>query len=154
MRDKGAVLAFMKKAMKRHGSLEVITDGLRSYGAAMTELGSREKQEVGRCASNHVENSYLPFRRRERARFRYRQMKALQKFASVHASVHDHFNLDCHLVDTQTYKERRSAALPSVKRSRARRTSSKICVHRAESASRCNDSTLCRSSWNAGAACN
>lgn len=49
MRDRGAALAFMKKAMNRHGSLEVITtDGLRSYGAAMTELGSREKQEVGR----------------------------------------------------------------------------------------------------------
>lgn len=49
MRDKGAALAFMKKAMKRHGSLEVITtNGLRSYGAAITELGSREKEEVGR----------------------------------------------------------------------------------------------------------
>jgi len=36
-RDKGAALAFMKKAMKRHGSPEAITTGgLRSYGAAMT----------------------------------------------------------------------------------------------------------------------
>ena len=49
MRDKGAALAFIKKAMKRHGSLKVITtDGLCSYGAAMTELGSCEKEEVGR----------------------------------------------------------------------------------------------------------
>ena len=38
-------------------------------------------------------------------------MKTLQKFASVHANVHDHFNQDRHLVDRQTYKQRRSAAL-------------------------------------------
>ena len=42
---------------------------------------------------------------------RFRQMKSLQKFASVHANVHNHFNLDRHLMDRQTYKARRSAAL-------------------------------------------
>ena len=109
-RDKGAALAFMKKAMKRHGSPEVITtDGLRSYGAAMTELGNRDRQEVGRWANNRVENSPLPFRRRELAMLRFRQMKTLQKSASVHANIHNHFNLDHPLVDHQTYKERRSA---------------------------------------------
>ncbi|MHC9419745.1 IS6 family transposase [Sphingomonas citri] len=114
-RDKKAALAFMKKALKRHGSPEAITtDGLRSYGAALTELGSREKQEVGRWANNRVENSHLPFRRRERAMLRFRQMRTLQKFASVHANVHNHFNHfnhERHLVDRQTYKQRRSAAL-------------------------------------------
>ncbi|MDX3899288.1 MAG: hypothetical protein QHC40_02020 [Sphingobium sp.] len=41
----------MKKALKRHGSPEAITtDGLRSYSAAMNDLGNREKQEVGRWA--------------------------------------------------------------------------------------------------------
>jgi putative transposase len=111
-RDKDAALRFMKKALKRHGSPEVITtDGLRSYCAAMKELGNAEKQEVGRWANNRVENSHLPFRRRERAMLRFRRMKTLQKFASVHANVHNHFNLERHLVDRQTYKERRSAAL-------------------------------------------
>ncbi len=38
-------------------------------------------------------------------------MKSLQKFASVHANVHNHFNLDRHLIDKTTYKTRRSAAL-------------------------------------------
>ena len=48
-RDKGAALTFIKEALKRHGSPEAITtDGLRSYNAAMTELGNTEKQEVGR----------------------------------------------------------------------------------------------------------
>jgi len=111
-RDKGAALTFMKKALKRHGSPEAITtDGLRSYKAAMKELGNARKQEVGRWANNRVENSHLPFRRRERAMLRFRQMKSLQKFASVHDSLHNHFNLERHLVDRQTYKQRRSAAL-------------------------------------------
>jgi putative transposase len=42
---------------------------------------------------------------------RFRQMKSLQKFASLHANVHNHFNLERLLVDRQTFKERRSAAL-------------------------------------------
>ena len=111
-RDKGAALTFMKKALKRHGSPQAITtDGLRSYGAAMRELGNPDKQEIGRWANNRVENSHLPFRRRERAMLRFRQMRTLQKFASVHANVHNHFNHERHLIDRQTYRERRSAAL-------------------------------------------
>ena len=38
-------------------------------------------------------------------------MRTLQKFASVHANVLNHFNHERHLVDRQTYKQRRSAAL-------------------------------------------
>src|SRR6195952_4476534 len=111
-RDKAAALKFIKKAMKRHGSPEVITtDGLRSYKAAMNEIGNAEKQEVGRWANNRVENSHLPFRRRGRAMLRFRQMKTLQKFASVHATVHNHFSLERPLVARETYKLRRSAAL-------------------------------------------
>ena len=107
----------MKKALKRHGSPEAITtDGLRSYGAAMAELGNAHKQEVGRWANNRVENSHQPFRRRERAMLRFRQMKSLQKFASVHANVHNHFNLERHLVDRKTFKERRTAALANWRR--------------------------------------
>ena len=41
----------------------------------------------------------------------FRQMKTLQKFASVHANIHNHFSLERHLVDRQTYKQLRSAAL-------------------------------------------
>ena len=77
----------------------------------MKVLGNTAKQEVGRWANNRVENSHLPFRRRERAMVRFRQMKSLQKFASVHANVHNHFNQERQLVDRQTFKERRSAAL-------------------------------------------
>jgi putative transposase len=111
-RDKAAALRFIKKAMKRHGAAEVITtDGLRSYKAAMTEIGNADKQEVGHWANNRVENSHQPFGRRERAMLRFRQMKTLQKFSSVHAAFHNHFNQDRHLISRDHYKARRSAAL-------------------------------------------
>ncbi len=110
-RDKVAALKFMKKLMKRHGTArKITTDGLRSYKAAMNELGNADKQVVGRYANNRVENSHLPFRRRERAMNRFRRMKTLQKFSSVHASVHNLFSQERHLIDRQTYKERRSEA--------------------------------------------
>jgi putative transposase len=111
-RDKSAALAFMKKALKRHGRAETfVTDGLKSYPAAMKELGNLDRREMGRWLNNRAENSHLPFRRRERAMQRFRRMKTLQKFASVHASFHNHFNSERHLVDRETYKARRSAAL-------------------------------------------
>jgi putative transposase len=111
-RDKSAALTFMKKAQKRHGKPEaIVTDGLRSYPAAMRELGNIVRREKGRWMNNRVENSHLPFRRRERAMLRFRQMKTLQEFASVHASLHNHFSQERHLIDRQTYRERRSAAL-------------------------------------------
>jgi putative transposase len=111
-RDKSAALAFIKRALKRHGKAEVIvTDGLKSYPAAMHDLGNLDRREMGRWKNNRAENSHLPFRRRERAMLRFRQMKTLQKFVSVHASFHNHFNSERHLVDRQTYKIRRLAAL-------------------------------------------
>ena len=111
-RDKVAALAFLKKALKRHGRAEtIVTDGLRSYPAAMRELGNGDRREMGRWINNRVENSHLPFRRRERAMLRFRRMKSLQKFASVHASLHNHFNSERHLLDRETYKARRSVAL-------------------------------------------
>ncbi len=102
--DKAAALAFMKEALTRHSSPDVITtDGLRSDRAAMDDLGNAEKQEMGRWANNRVENSHLPFRRRERAMQRFRQMKTPQKFASVHANVRNHLGLERHLsIDRRT----------------------------------------------------
>ena len=111
-RDKKAALRFMRKALERHGSPnEITTDGLTSYKAAMRELGNTDQQEAGRWANNRAENSHLPFRRRECAMLRFRRMRSLQKFASVHANVHNHFNSQRHLVDRETYKTSRSAAL-------------------------------------------
>jgi putative transposase len=112
-RDKAAALTFMKKMLKRTGCSPdaITTDGLRSYTAAMTELNCADKQEIGRWANNRVENSHQPFGRRERAMLRFRQIKTLQRFASVHASIHNHFNSERHLTNRETYKANRSAAL-------------------------------------------
>jgi putative transposase len=77
----------------------------------MREIGNDARQEVGRHLNNRAENSHQPFRRRERAMLRFRRMKTLQKFSSVHASVHNHFNQERHLTSRQTYKQNRSAAL-------------------------------------------
>ena len=92
-RDRAAASKFIKKAMKRHPSPEVIvTDKLRSYAAALREIGAADLQEAGRHLNNRAENSHLPFRRRERAMQRFRRMETPQKFASVHASIHNPFD--------------------------------------------------------------
>ena len=81
-RDKKAALKFLKKAMRKHGRPEeIVTDRLRSYGAALRVLGSEDRQQTGRWENNRAENSHLPFRRRERAMLRFRRMRSLQKFA-------------------------------------------------------------------------
>jgi putative transposase len=111
-RDRKAALKFLRKSMKRHGQPHVIvTDKLRSYGAAMKVIGNADRQETGRWLNNRAENSHLPFRRRELAMQRFRSMRSLQKFASVHASVHNHFNLERHLYSRNNFKLNRTATL-------------------------------------------
>jgi putative transposase len=111
-RDKKAALKFLKKTMRKNGQPDVIvTDRLRSYGAALKELGADDRQETGRWMNNRAENSHLPFRRRERAMLRFRQMRSLQMFASVHASVTNHFNHERSLSSRNLFKQNRAAAL-------------------------------------------
>ena len=111
-RDRKAALKFLRKAMKRYGGPElVVTDKLRSYGAAMKVVGNADRQETGRWVNNRAENSHLPFRRRERAMLRFRQMRCLQKFAAVHSSVHNHFNQERHFYSRDNFKRNRTAAL-------------------------------------------
>ena len=78
----------------------------------MKLIGIADRQECdGRWQNNRAENSHQPFRRRERAMLRFRRTSTLQKFSSVHASLHNHFNHERHLIDRNTYKIRRSAAM-------------------------------------------
>jgi|TARA_R110002072_G_scaffold80606_12_gene185127 putative transposase len=111
-RNRQAALKFLRKAMKRYGQpMTIVTDRLKSYRAAMKTIGNEGSQEVGRWLNNRAENSHLPFRRRERAMLRFRRMRSLQLFASVHSSVHNHFNLERHLNQRDRFKENRTAAL-------------------------------------------
>jgi len=111
-RDKKAAIKFLKKAMRRYGKPEkIVTDKLRSYGAALKDIGAADRQETGRWLNNRAENSHQPFRRRERAMTRFRRKRNLQKFAAVHASVFNHFNQERSLYSRANFKRNRAAAL-------------------------------------------
>ena len=111
-RDRKAALKFLKRTMKRYGQPKtIVTDRLCSYRAAMMMIGNAASQECGRWLNNRAENSHQPFRRREGAMAKFRDVKTLQKFASVHAALHNLFNQDRHLNRRATFKQNRSAAL-------------------------------------------
>jgi putative transposase len=111
-RDKKAALKFIEAALARHGHTdEIVTDRMRSYGAALRDLGIADRQATGRWSNNRVENSHQPFRRRERAMQRFRRMRSLQKFAAVHASVHNLFNTERSLYGRSNFKLNRDTAL-------------------------------------------
>tara|TARA_R110001592_G_scaffold197769_6_gene445809 strand:- start:3328 stop:4023 length:696 start_codon:yes stop_codon:yes gene_type:complete len=111
-RDRKAVLKFLKRAMKRYGRpASIVTDRLRSYRAAMNVIGNAAGHTCVRWLNNRAENSHQPFRRREGAMARFRDIKVLQKFAAVHASIHNHFNIERHLNCRDKFKNDRAAAL-------------------------------------------
>ena len=111
-RDRKAAVRFLKNAMKRYGRPKaLVTDGLASYPAAMREIGNEVCQETGRWLNNRAENSHQPFRRRERAMVGFRRPATLQKFASTHSSIHNHFNQDRHLNRRDIFKQNRATAL-------------------------------------------
>jgi putative transposase len=111
--------------MKRHGRPHIlVTDKLRSYGAAMKVVSNANRQETGRWENNRAENSHPlpdsgllanhekgPFRRRERAMLRFPSMRSLQKFTAVHFSVCSHFNQERALYTRDNFKANRAAAL-------------------------------------------
>ena len=77
----------------------------------MKVIGNTAIQECGRWLNNRAENSHQPFRRRERAMAMFRDVRTLQKFAAVHASIHNHFNQDRHLNRRDIFKHNRATAL-------------------------------------------
>ena len=111
-RDRKAALKLLRKTMMRYGNPHVIvTDKLRSYGAAMKVIGNAGRQETGRWLNNRSQNSHLPFRRRERAMLRFRRMRSLQKFVAVYGSIHNHFNQERAFYSRDNFKLNRTAAL-------------------------------------------
>jgi putative transposase len=111
-RDRKAALKFLRQLLKRHGPAEtLVTDRLRSYGAAMRDLGNSGRHVTGQHLNNRAGNAHLPFRRRERAMARFRRMRSLQKVAAVHVSIHNYFNQKRHLTSRNNFKLHRAAAL-------------------------------------------
>ena len=98
--------------MEQFGQPKVIlTDRLWSYRAAMNVIGNGTDQECGRWLNNRAENSHQPFQQREKVMSRFKDMKTQHKFASVHASIHKHFNLARQLTRRPDFKKNRSATL-------------------------------------------
>jgi putative transposase len=77
----------------------------------MRVIGNAGRHEAGRWLNNRAENSRQPFRRREEAMAKFRSAQSLQKFASIHSSVHHPFNRERHLCSRENCKLNRSAAL-------------------------------------------
>lgn len=98
--------------MKRYGNPQVlVTDRLRSYGAALKEIGNTDLHEVGQYKNNRAENLHLPFRLRERGRTQFRRISTLQKFGSTHASVYNHFHYQRRLQGKTRFKSLCDASL-------------------------------------------
>ena len=88
-RDKAAAVKLMRKLLKKQGFAPdvLVTDKLRSYGAAKSEIGLSARHDQGLRANNRAENSHQPTRRRERKMQRFKSPGSAQRFLSIHAAV-------------------------------------------------------------------
>ena len=91
------------RIMKTYGSPRIVTDGLCFYSATMKEIGAADRHEVGGRLNNRAENSHQPFDGASGRCSGFESTTTLQKFSSVHAQVHNHFNQERHLVTRPLY---------------------------------------------------
>ena len=112
-RNAEAALQLMRKPLRNQGvRLEtIVTDGLKSYGAAMKTLTLTAVHRHGRLRDNNrVKGSHLPIRRRERKQQRFKSQGSAQCFLATHAGVYNCFNTQRHLVSRPTLRLFRAAA--------------------------------------------
>ena len=112
-RNKHAALKLMRKLLRKYAFVpeRLVTDDLRSYGAAARDLGVEHLHERGRWKNNRAENSHQPTRRRERKMQRFKSPGSAQKFLSTHAAVFNTFNVQRHLISAQTHRALRTVAM-------------------------------------------
>src|SRR3981189_533771 len=103
-RDKRAALRLMRKLLKKQGFTPKVltTDKLGSYSAAFRHIHLTCPHEQGLRKNNRAENSHQAVRRRERKMQRFKSARSAQRFLSIHAAVHNTFNLQRHLVSRAT----------------------------------------------------
>jgi transposase-like protein len=113
-RDKAAAVKLMRTLLKKQAFAPdvLVTDQLRSYGAAKSETGLSARHEQGLRKNNRVENSHQPTRQRERNMQRFNSPGPAQRFLSVHAAVHDTFNVQ--LTSCNTLRVLRGRSVPDV----------------------------------------
>jgi putative transposase len=78
--------------------------------AAFRHLGLTCRHEQGLRKNNRAENSHQPVRRRERKMQRFKSARSAQRFLSIHAAVHNNFNLQRHLISRSTLRTFRAEA--------------------------------------------
>jgi putative transposase len=102
----------MRKLLKKQGFAPevLVTDKLRSYAAAKSEMRLCARYEQGLRKNNRAENSHLPVRRRERKMQRFKSPGSAQRFLSVHAAVQNTFNVQRHLTSRRTLRVFREEA--------------------------------------------
>jgi transposase-like protein len=112
-RNKHAALKLMRELLKKYAFVpeRLVTDDLRSYGAAVRDLRIESRYERGRWKNNRVENSHRPTRRRECKMQRFKSAGSAQKFLSIHAAVYNTFNVQRHLASAQTHRTLRAVAM-------------------------------------------
>jgi putative transposase len=112
-RNKLAALRLLRKLLKRHGFAPrtIVTDRLRSYGAALRDLRFAGHHEQGQRSNNRAENSHLPIRRRERKMQRFKSAKSAQRFLFVNAAIYNTFNFQRHLISRPTLRQFRAEAM-------------------------------------------
>src|ERR1700759_2091313 len=111
-RDSRAALRLMRKLLRKQKFVPklLVTDKLRSHGSAFRQLQLTCPHEQGLRKNNRVENSHQPVRRRERKMQRFKSARSAQRFLSMHAAVHNTFNLQRHLVSRSTLRKFRTDA--------------------------------------------
>ena len=112
-RNTAAAVRLMRKLLRKQGLAPeaIVTDKLRSYGAAIRELGLSARHEQGQRRNSRAENSHQPTRRRERKMQRFKSPGSAQRFLSAHAAVHNTLNVERHLISRKTLKSFRAEAM-------------------------------------------
>src|SRR2546423_2514236 len=111
-RDTRAALRLMRKLLKKQGFAPklLVTDKLRSYASAFRRLRLNCPHAQGLRKNNRAENSHQAVRRRERKMQRFKSARSAQRLLSMHAVVHNTFNLQRHLVSRSTLRILRAEA--------------------------------------------
>jgi putative transposase len=111
-RNAAAAKRFFKRLLAglKYKPKRIVTDGLRSYGAAKREVLPEVRHRTSRYLNNRAENSHRPTRRRERQMQRFKSPEQAQRFLSAHAMVYGHFRPRRHLMTADQYRRARDKA--------------------------------------------